>query len=179
MTVYTYIPNFISNPDALFTALWNDIPWEKREDAPRRECWMNDFNRPYTYGRGAGQRTYQASPWNADILAVRQKLADEQGCFLEACFTNGYEHSRHALGWHADDDVNIDHSRPIAVISLGAERAIQVRENGSPDIQSILLGNGSLFLMHPGMQQTHQHKIPKHFKECGPRISLTFRGLFS
>jgi hypothetical protein len=38
-----------------------------------------------------------------------------------------------------------------------------------------LLGDGSLFIMPAGMQDSHKHKIPKHDRDCGPRVSLTFR----
>lgn len=44
-----------------------------------------------------------------------------------------------------------------------------------PDNQRILLEEGSLFLMPVGFQDTHLHRIPKHDRPCGWRISLTFR----
>ncbi len=34
---------------------------------------------------------------------------------------------------------------------------------------------GSLFIMPPGMQHTHEHRIPKGDRAMGGRISLTFR----
>lgn len=43
-------------------------------------------------------------------------------------------------------------------------------------LEKIWLEPGSLCLMAPGMQDTHQHRIPKAGYVCGPRISLTFRG---
>ena len=44
-----------------------------------------------------------------------------------------------------------------------------------PDDQRIKLEEGSLFIMPPGYQSTHLHRIPKHDRPCGWRISLTFR----
>lgn len=44
-----------------------------------------------------------------------------------------------------------------------------------PDDQRITLEEGSLFIMPPGYQDTHLHRIPKHDRPCGWRISLTFR----
>jgi alkylated DNA repair dioxygenase AlkB len=44
-----------------------------------------------------------------------------------------------------------------------------------PKEQRIKLKEGSLFLMPIGYQDTHQHRIPKHDRPCGWRISLTFR----
>jgi alkylated DNA repair dioxygenase AlkB len=44
-----------------------------------------------------------------------------------------------------------------------------------PKDQRFRLAHGSLFLMPPGYQDTHLHRIPKHDRPCGWRISLTFR----
>lgn len=96
---------------------------------------------------------------------------------MEVCFLNGYENSRDHLGWHSDDSPKMDDSRPIAIVTLGAEREI----NFAPlidlsDVTRLKLESGSLCVMAPGMQDSHAHKIPKAGFECGPRISLTFRG---
>ena len=45
-----------------------------------------------------------------------------------------------------------------------------------PNIEKLLLGHGSAAIMAPGMQDTHEHRIPKSSRQCGVRISLTFRG---
>lgn len=177
----TLIAGFIANPASAFSDLWPSLPWERREMTPRRECWMNDFGMPYTYGRAAGARTYDPQPWNHLIQAIQQRLLVEWHGQFDCCFTNGYEDGSDALGWHSDDSPEIDPGRPIAVVSLGAEREIWFRPigtKGDGETQKLLLPNGSLLLMHAGMQQTHQHRIPKaSFSPCPPRISLTYRGL--
>jgi alkylated DNA repair dioxygenase AlkB len=176
MSPIEYHADWLSEPDR-FEYLWNNLEWERREDAPRRECWMNDFDRPYTYGRGAGVRTYIPVAWNDMAVEIQRKIESDFGYKLEGCFANGYEGPRDHLGWHADDSPEIDQYRPIAVVSFGSSREIWFRENGSTVIDKQLLGNGSLLLMLPGMQLTHQHRIPKHSANCGARISLTYRGL--
>lgn len=45
-----------------------------------------------------------------------------------------------------------------------------------PSIEKLLLEHGSAAVMAPGMQDTHEHRIPKASFQCGERISLTFRG---
>jgi alkylated DNA repair dioxygenase AlkB len=174
-----YTPNFIADPNMAFEHLWNNLPWERREGAPRRECWMNTFGTSYTYGRGAGERTYAPIPWDKFALVIQMKLLEETGIDYEGCFINGYEGHRDALGWHADDSPEIDATRPIAIVSVGAAREIWFRENGSTDIEKQLLDSGSLLIMGAGMQQTHQHRIPKSSAKCEPRVSLTYRGLVS
>jgi alkylated DNA repair dioxygenase AlkB len=183
----TYIPNFVPDHAEWFARLWGELEWEQRPDAPRREYWTNLLNRPYTYGAGRGIRTYEPKMDHTLIIAGREKIADHVGVMLEGCFLNGYENSRNWLGWHEDDDPGIDHSKPIAVITIGQGRPIEFREvlerpgKGNKGVfgetVSVMLESGSLLLMHAGMQSTHQHRIPKVGHEVKPRISLTYRGL--
>lgn len=185
----TYIAEFIADPQDWFDRLWIELDWEKRPDAPRKEYWTNLYGRSYTYGRGAGQRTYESRADHMLVIEARNLLVQKHGVFLEGCFLNGYETARDWLGWHSDDDPGIDHDKPIAVITVGQGRNIQWRqilkprgEDGKGEygpIQEQMLESGSLFLMHPGMQFTHQHRIPKASFAANPRISLTYRGLIS
>jgi alkylated DNA repair dioxygenase AlkB len=104
-------------------------------------------------------------------------LEAKLGFRYAACFLNGYENERDALGWHADDSEEIDTTKPIAVITVGNGRAIQFMEKEFGEKVEVFLEPGSLLLMHSGMQQTHLHRIPKVGHKVGPRISLTYRGL--
>lgn len=184
----TYIPGFMNANEAFlaFDYLWNDLDWERREFAPRREYWTNSFNRSYTYGKGIGARTYEPRPSHFMISGINEgmrarKFVDQ---LFEGCFLNGYETKKDALGWHADDDPGIDHSRPIAVVTLydqddAQPRSLGVMHKETGEKTEFPLEQGSLLLMHPGMQATHLHCIPKAGFEARPRISLTYRALLS
>lgn len=178
----TYIADFMPAEDR-FARLWDELAWERRSDAPRREYWTNTLQRSYTYGEGRGQRTYLPQASHPAIEAAADRLQAKFGWRYEGCFLNGYEGARDALGWHADDDEGIDHAFPIAVVSLygpGAAsnlRTIQTRSLETGALESYPLADGSLFLMGAGMQATHQHRIPKSGFQVRPRISLTFRKL--
>ena len=169
-----YIPDFVSNPNSKFEAL-RALDWEDRAGV-RLEYYCNDFNKPYTYGRGRGERTYLPRPYPEEVLEIRRSLEANFGCTLEVCFLNLYQGQRDHLGWHSDDSPEMDPLRPIISVSLGAEREIWTRRIGEKEITKTLLGHGSAFIMPPGFQQTHQHRIPKAGFACGERISLTFRG---
>jgi alkylated DNA repair dioxygenase AlkB len=176
MTPITYIPNFIVDPTSSFNSLSNELDWEQRE-APRQEYYSNDFPKPYIYGVGRGQREYLPKPWHTVMLDIRKQLEELTSSTFEVCFLNRYLNQKDQLGWHADDSPEMDDERPIAIISLGVEREIWFREKNNPGaIDKLKLGNGSLCLMHKGMQDTWQHRIPKASFQCGERISLTFRG---
>lgn len=176
---YIYIDNYVpaGTADKEFDRLWHTLDWERREDAPRLEYWQNNYDLPYTYGRGAGERTYEAKPWDIFVEGTMKRLNSKFGFNLDCCFINGYRDQRDALGWHADDSPEMDPNEPVISLSLGAERDIMLRDNMTRDIERVTLGHGSVLIMPAGFQQTHQHKIPKAGREVGPRISLTYRGL--
>ena len=162
-----------------FDQLDREVQWIQRDRTPRMECFYSAWPDAYTYGSGLGIRSYDPLPIpEFGIIPALWFVAEGLSrCRFEACFLNRYEHEREHLGWHADDSDVIDDTRPIAVLSFGAERELWFRENGSSEFEKKLLENGSALIMLAGMQDTHQHRIPKHHAKCGPRISLTFRGL--
>ena len=47
-----------------------------------------------------------------------------------------------------------------------------------PMDQRVLLQTNSLFIMPIGYQDNYLHRIPKHDRPCGWRISLTFRSFY-
>ncbi len=174
----TYIPDFIPNPQKAFEMLWNNLEWQHRPNTPRLEYYCNDFETPYTYGKGQGARTYEAQPYIPMIWLIRALVEHTASSRFEVCFLNGYKDGSDHLGWHADDSPEMDDAKPIAIVSLGATREIYFRpQNDKLDITKLWLEPGSLCLMNPGMQLTHFHRIPKSsVHNCGPRVSLTFRG---
>lgn len=170
-------PKALGLSDAALTVLWETLAWVRHDKVPRREYYANRLNLPYTYGVAAYARVYQPQPWTEEIEYLVNKAERTAGCKFEVCFINGYENQSDQLGWHADDSPEMDDDRPIAIISLGVERDIMFRKNGSDEPpERLRLGHGSLCLMLPGMQDTHQHRIPKAGFMCGERISLTLRG---
>ena len=196
----------IINPELYFHELWNNLKWENRSSR-RMEYWTNIFDRPYTYGSGIGERTYCSSPSHPIIEEISNLLEQDLGFRYEGCFLNGYETGKNGLSWHCDDDLGIDHSKPIAIVTLydgpvvpvtittlksggkaftpskqgfPGERVIQfkLKNKEPPSIESVSLSNGSLLLMNAGMQHTHFHQIPNAGGyNTRSRISLTFRSL--
>lgn len=173
---------YASNVDAKIVAemaskAWDEFPWEKR-DAPRRECFYSSVGKSYTYGSGRGERTYHPVPYSEMVGEWTREVEAFLNTSFELCFANGYESAKEHLGWHADDSPEVDDNRPIAVLSLGAEREIWVRPRGGDfsTVEKFVLPSGSLFVMNAGMQDTHDHRIPKCDHNCGYRVSLTWRG---
>lgn len=172
-----YIEKFVPDPDDAFAAL-KKLDWERRSDAPRSEYYCNDYGDAYTYGRGAGRRTYEPRYQSEEIWAIRRRLEAQCSCLFDTVFLNMYLDQRDHLGWHSDDSPEMDDARPVVSVSLGVEREIWTRSKlpGLNLISKYSLAHGSAFIMPPGFQDLYQHKIPKASFQCGERISLTFRG---
>lgn len=197
----THIPDFMKEDFATkaFEILWNELAWKRV--TRRREYWTNVFDRPYSYGKPEYARVYESQPPHPTIEYIWKCVELVNGTLYEGCFLNGYETNQDALEWHADDDPGIDHTKPIAIVTLydgpvmpqhytklvkhkyasqPKGRWIEFMPQGGTkaNVTKLDLAHGSLVLMHPGMQQTHFHRIPKT-GDAKPRrrISLTFRGL--
>ena len=176
-TPIKYARGFVENQAAVFETLWSELNWERRGSTPRREYYCNEIAVPYTYGKGAGEREYMPKQWHPSIIAIKSKVESELGARMQVCFLNGYETSKDHLGWHSDNSPEMDDSRPIVIVTLGAEREIWFCPiNDTKRVEKLLLESGSACVMGPGMQDSHMHRIPKAGFDCGPRISLTFRG---
>lgn len=167
---------------SMFDTLMNEVAWVNR-DAPRDECFMALENLEYSYGNEMHARTYNSVNMRPEVNFLMLSLNAEFGTNYNVCFLNHYKSEREHLGWHSDDSPEMDQYHPIAVISFGAERFIWVKPIGFkgeiPVEDKYLLHDGSLFIMPPGFQEKFQHRIPKHDRPCGGRISLTFRRFVS
>jgi alkylated DNA repair dioxygenase AlkB len=189
-TPITYIDDLLTESDArvAFEYLWDGLAWVRHDKVPRREYYVSKGGQPYAYGKAPFARTYVSQPLTPMLDRIWRVLEHRTGVRFDVVFLNGYEDGSDHLGWHSDDSPEMDDARPIAIVTLGQPRDIWFRERSdfaqskpgfSADLghEAYLLGHGSLCLMAPGMQDTHQHRIPKAgFAPCAPRISLTFRG---
>jgi alkylated DNA repair dioxygenase AlkB len=202
-----YTPGWIrpEAADASFIRLWDELAWVRHDGVPRREYYVHAEDKPYSYGLAAYARTYESQPMHRELLIIWMGAEALCGHGFDTCFLNGYDDGKDHLGWHSDDSPEMDDARPILIVTLGAEREIWFRKRPElvaaemekftnenwglgPEayderkeklsaITKLKLGHGSLCVMKPGMQDTHQHRIPKSSENtCGPRISMTFRG---
>lgn len=163
-----YFKNYVEN-SMLYDELLN-LNWEQRVSA-RKEYFMGFNNVEYTYSN----RTYVGKSFIPPVYDLMNEINKKFLFRYNVCFLNRYDTQHEALGWHADA------ADTVSVISVGAEREIWWKpKNHKGKIEPSckqLLESGSLFIMPSGFQDLYFHKIPKHDKPCGTRISLTFRTL--
>ncbi len=179
---YLYIPDFLNKFEAssLFQSCkllnWQQYKTRKLGFSvpnPRLECLIGSKNANYEYN---GIKLF-AEPWTDELYDIASRIVEHTGYKFQYCIGNMYRDGDDSIGWHADNDSSMGLNPAIASLSLGQMRLFQIKSNQKEaKIQQIWLEHGSLLIMHPGMQSTHVHRIPKVTKGwCGERINLTFR----
>jgi alkylated DNA repair dioxygenase AlkB len=165
-------PNWIAGADALFERLVDTVPWraERRQmydrvvDVPRLLCFYDE-----------GEPLPDAALVSAKE-ALDARYRPELG---EPFATAGlclYRDGRDSVAWHGD---RIGRSRTedtmVAIISIGAPRALLLRPRGGGPTLRHDVGHGDLLVMGGSCQRTWEHAVPKTARPVGPRISIQFR----
>jgi len=119
--------------------------------------------------------SYPFNPFTPTLSKLADAINDVL-CFMpNNCLINYYLDGNSKMGYHSDQTDILSENTGVAIISLGATREIRFRNIEFPtDFRSVLLQSGSLFYMGQAVQSLWQHSIPK-MKDCGGRLSLTFR----
>ena len=196
-------PGWLAPPAAaaLLARLQAEVPWKqeaitlygRRHLLPRLTCWMADPGCGYRYSGLANV----IEPWSPAAAELRQALHQLTGWRFNSLLLNRYRDGRDAMGWHADDEPELDPTAPIASLSLGAPRDFRLRPRPSPrrpardplpagyrpgariDPQcvpfNLPLHNGDLLLMEPPTQLWWQHAVPRRLRLQQERLNLTFR----
>ncbi len=141
----------------------------------RKVAWFGDSDLSYTY---SGSTHDKPLPWHPALLEIRQQVEALTRISFNACLANLYKDGSQGMGWHQDNEKELDVSA-IASVSLGAERRFDFRHVQSREKVSVFLEQGSLLLMTGDTQKYWQHQLPKSAKVTTPRINLTFRRVAS
>ena len=165
--------------DHLFQSLLSSVSWEsdriqmfgRMVTTSRKVAWVGDSQCSYTYS--GVQKVPQE--WTKNLLEIKHKLEQITGYAYNSCLLNLYHTGNEGMGWHSDDEKELDSSTPIASVSLGARRKFAFRHKQDKTTSSLFLENGSLLIMHPPIQEYWQHALLKTKIASGPRINLTFR----
>jgi alkylated DNA repair dioxygenase AlkB len=164
-------------------ALLQEVPWRQEQitlwgqthPLPRLTCWMADPGCAYSY---SGLRNIP-SPWTAAVSRLRALVEAQSGRCFNSLLLNLYRDGRDRMGWHADDEPELDPDTPIASLSLGATRTFQLRPrrpiDGRRRTLSLDLADGDLLLMDPPTQEHWQHQLPQRLRVQEARLNLTFR----
>ena len=176
-----YLPDIFDAKTAnqLFEACLNSVDWQhdqlwmfgKKIITQRKVAWVGDPHCSYTY---SGVKKYP-QPWTKEILIIKNKMEELVQYQLNSCLLNLYHNGNEGMGWHSDDELELDRNAPIVSLSLGAERKFALKHKLHKTTHSIFLENGSVLIMHPPTQEFWNHSLLKTKQLVSPRINLTFR----
>ena len=165
--------------DHLFERLLSSLSWKsdqitmfgKSVITSRKVAWVGDPDCLYTYS--GSQKTPQA--WTHELLQIKHKLEQLTCHTFNSCLLNLYHNGDEGMGWHSDNEKELDSATPIASISLGARRKFAFRHKQNKTTVPVFLEHGSLLIMHPPTQEHWHHSLLKTKTVLSPRINLTFR----
>lgn len=166
------LPGWLSGAAALFDRLAAEVPWQ----AERRPMYDRVVEVPRLlafYG--------ERDPLPDPILAsARDELSAHYGPELGEPFRTAglcwYRDGRDSVAWHGDTiGRGATHDTMVAIVSLGAPRALLLRPRGGGASLRYHVGHGDLLVMGGSCQRTWEHAVPKTRRPAGPRISVQFR----
>ncbi len=176
-----YIENFLDTQLAshFFQKLYNNISWEQDEFlmygkkiiTKRKVAWYGSKAFAYTYSKN----TRKAKPWTEELLIIKNLLELESKDFFNSCLLNQYPEGSDGMGWHSDNEKELEPMATIASVSLGGNRKFSFKHIQTKETVSLTLHNGSLLLMKGEIQNHWMHQLPKTKKIIDSRINLTFR----
>lgn len=176
-----YLPEVLSDVHAanLMDQLQTSLAWESdqlilfgKKITPRRKvAWVGDSDCSYTYS--GVKKTPQA--WTPELLSIKQRMEELAQSEFNSCLLNLYHDGDDGMGWHSDDEKELDVSAPIASLSLGAQRKFAFRHKEDKTIIPVYLENASVLIMRSPTQKFWQHALLKSKKVSTSRINLTFR----
>jgi len=137
----------------------------------RKVAWVGDAECAYTYS--GVKKIPQA--WTAELLSIKNRLEELAKSQFNSCLLNFYHDGDDGMGWHSDDEKELDPNSPIASLSLGAQRKFSFRHKVDKITIPLNLENGSVLMMHSPTQQFWRHALLKTKTVSTPRINLTFR----
>ncbi len=142
----------------------------KKHLIPRLTTFIASEDISYSYSgiRHLGQG------WPDWITPLRDLVNHECGESFNGCLINLYRDGTDCMGWHADDELEIDNTKPIASLSLGGQRDFLLKHKYKPQKECVSLGNGDLLIMFPECQREWLHCLPRRKNKIS-RINLTFR----
>lgn len=169
-------PGWVTGSDELFTRLALGGPAGVEWRGEQRQMWDKQVTTPRLL------RFYREHERLPDAVLEQARLAlsthyvTELG---EPFATAGmclYRDGRDSVAWHGDRFGRAaEHDTMVAIVSLGAPRALLLRPRGGGESVRHVLGHGDLLVMGGSCQRTWDHCVPKTNQPVGPRISIQFR----
>ncbi|MBB5915801.1 alkylated DNA repair dioxygenase AlkB [Nocardia transvalensis] len=166
------LPGWLSGADLLFETLAARVPWQ----ADRRQMYDRVVDVPRLlrfYGEGETLPDPALDDARDALSAHYRAELGEPFRTAGLCY---YRDGDDSVAWHGDTSGRgATHDTMVAIVSVGAARALLLRPRGGGASVRYPLGHGDLIVMGGSCQRTWEHAVPKTRRPAGPRISIQFR----
>ncbi|WP_433633218.1 alpha-ketoglutarate-dependent dioxygenase AlkB [Nocardia sp. CA-120079] len=166
------LPGWLSGADVLFERLADGVPWQAERrpmydrvvDVPRLLCF---------YEEGAELPDPALDEAREALTGHYREELGEPFRTAGLCY---YRDGRDSVAWHGDTlGRGATDDTMVAIVSIGAPRALLLRPRGGGASLRFQVGHGDLLVMGGSCQRTWEHAVPKTRRPTGPRISIQFR----
>ncbi|MFE7800288.1 alpha-ketoglutarate-dependent dioxygenase AlkB [Nocardia sp. NPDC057440] len=166
------LPGWLSGADTLFERLVGRVPWQ----AERRPMYDRVVDVPrllHFYDEDQPLPDPILDDARDALSTHYQRELGEPFRTAGLCY---YRDGRDSVAWHGDTSGRgATDDTMVAIVSVGAPRALLLRPRGGGASLRYTVGHGDLLVMGGSCQRTWEHAIPKTRKPAGPRISIQFR----
>lgn len=178
----TYVSNFLPTDaaDTLLHQALEQISWQKLSTTvfgqthavPRLSAWFSEVDRSYSYSGCC----HKSQPMPRFVRQLQQSIVGYTRCPFNSVLVNLYKDGEHCVGWHADNEPELDSNQPIASLSVGVVRDFRFRHRlNKQRTVTISSEHGSLLMMYPPIQEFWEHTLPRRTKSKLPRVNFSFR----
>jgi alkylated DNA repair dioxygenase AlkB len=165
-------PGWLDGADALFDRLVTHVPWH----GERRQMYDREVDVPRLLSFYGEDDPLPDPALDRASTALSDRYRGELGEPFRTAGLCYYRNGSDSVAWHGD---RIGRGRQadtmVAIVSLGAPRALLLRPRGGGPSLRFSIGHGDLLVMGGSCQRTWDHAIPKTARPVGPRISVQFR----
>ena len=165
----TYKEGWLSDHESLFHLMRDSLTWNTQFQSRSTVS----FGVSYTKQNGLTSRR----PFPDYLHRIARQIESDFGFTPNNCLANYYPTGAHYISFHSDQDMEMKVHSGVAIVSLGTTRLMELRQIENHRVRyAYPLAPGSVFYMEDLLQKKWQHGILQQ-RECGPRISLSFRAL--
>lgn len=169
MNGITFISHFVSDPEALFISLKENVLWDERMTARKTAS----FGVAYNYS----QMSYPFQAFTPELQEIVSGISTAIGFTPNNCLINYYPDGKSKMGYHADQTDILEDGTGIAIVSVGETRTLRFKNIQNPaQLVDFPLNAGSLIYMTQAVQREWLHAIPATDTNHG-RMSLTLRSI--
>ena len=176
------IPSIIQINEEEYQKLWDSHPLEKHRIfifnkyhlVPR---WQQAYGKNYKFSGNVAKAKKITNQLKKYLdWANDNELKRGRSNNLNGILVNWYKNGDDYIGWHSDDETQLDKNSSIYTISLGSERTFKIREKKNKlNVNKFTLENNDFLIMGGNFQKYYQHHLPKTKKCKSSRISITLR----